>query len=110
MLHFGATLLAQAKGVESLLRSPMVPMLVLGYLFYLIVMRPESKRKAEHAKLVQELKKHDRVVTIGGIHGTVANAAKDSNEITLLIDENSNTKVRVLRTAVSQVVTGKEEK
>lgn len=110
--NFFVVLLAQAadapSGIEGMLRSGMLPILVLGILFYVMLIRPETRRKAEHAKLVDHLKKHDRVVTIGGIYGTVSNVQKDSSDVTLVVDENSNTKIRIQRNSISRVITDKQ--
>jgi preprotein translocase subunit YajC len=81
-------------------------MLFLAVLFYIMLVRPEKRRKEEHQKLVAALKKHDRVVTIGGIYAMVANAPQGSADVTLLIDENTNTRVRVQRSAIARVITG----
>lgn len=83
-------------------------MLMIGVLFYWMVLRPESKRRADQAKMHKELKKNDRVLTIGGIYGTVVNAGQDSDEITLKVDESSNTKLRVSRSAVQSVLNNKD--
>jgi preprotein translocase subunit YajC len=56
------------------------------------------------------LKKNDRIVTVGGIIGTVINAPKDSDEISIRIDESSNTRMRILRSAVNRVLGESEEK
>jgi preprotein translocase subunit YajC len=55
-----------------------------------------------------KLKKNDRVETVGGICGTVANIQKDSKYITLKIDETSNAKLKVLRSAILRVVVDDE--
>ena len=52
--------------------------------------RREQRRKEE---LLKSLKKNDRVVTIGGIYGTVANIVTDKNEVTLKVDDNTRLKV-----------------
>ncbi len=83
-------------------------MLFLAALFYIMLVRPEKRRKEEHQKLVAQLKKHDRVITIGGVYGMVANAPQGSPDVTLLIDENSNTRVKVQRSAIARVITSDE--
>jgi preprotein translocase subunit YajC len=82
------------------------PFIVIGLLFYFIVLRPERRRQLELKKMIGSLKKNDRVVTVGGIHGTVANASQDSDEIILKVDEATNTKLRVSRTAIARVLAG----
>ena len=83
-------------------------MLMIGALFYFMVLRPENKRRSEHDKMRQDLKKNDRVLTIGGIYGTVVNAHQESDEVTIKVDESSNTKLRITRTAIQTVLTNKE--
>jgi preprotein translocase subunit YajC len=75
-------------------------------LFFIIVMiivvfmmfRGPRKKQAEHHKMVQSLKKNDRVRTIGGIYGTVVDVRED--EIVLKIDESNNTKMRISPNAI----------
>jgi len=78
--------------------------LALGVLFYLMVLKPETTRRKGQEQMRTSLKKNDRVVTIGGIYGTIVNAPQDGDEITIKVDETSNTKLRILRTAVQTVL------
>lgn len=55
-----------------------------------------------------ELKKNDRIITIGGIHATVTNVSSGSDEVTVKIDEATNTKIRITRTAIQKVVNSKD--
>ena len=79
--------------------------LALGALFYFIIIRPEStKRKAQQA-LLDGVKKNDRVITVGGIHGTVASVNRDVDEVVIKVDESTGTKIRVSISSIVQVVT-----
>jgi preprotein translocase subunit YajC len=69
---------------------------------YFVLIRPEKKRQADHRKMLGALQKGDRVLTTGGIYGTVASIQDD--EVTLKIDESQNVRVRVARSAVSNVL------
>jgi preprotein translocase subunit YajC len=91
-------------GPFSLLLGPLFPFIVIGILFYLLLIRPERRKKAEMSQMLDALQKNDRVVTIGGIYGVVVNAQKGSEDVTIRVDESSNTRLRVLRSAVSRVV------
>ncbi len=95
---------AAQTGLASLLTS-MFPFLMIAVLFYLLMIRPERRKRSELAEMLQNLKKNDRVVTIGGIFGTVLAASKDSDEVTIKVDENSNTKLRIQRSAIARVLT-----
>jgi preprotein translocase subunit YajC len=54
--------------------------------------------------MLKNLKKNDRVVTAGGILGLVVNAAKDSDEVVVRVDENNNTRIHVLRSSIVRVL------
>ncbi len=82
--------------------TSMLPMLLaMGLVFYFLLIRPQSKEKKRRAEMLAAIKKNDRVVTIGGIHGTVVNVKDD--EITLKVDESNNTKITFSRAAIQQV-------
>ena len=76
-------------------------LLMLGILFgfmYLAVIRPERKRQKERSKFQSELAKGDRVVTAGGIHGTIA--ALDEHTITIKVSDN--VRIKLDRVAISR--------
>ncbi len=77
--------------------------IVLGLMFvlmYLLLFRAPRKKQQQHKQMMQALAKNDRVQTIGGIIGTVVDIKDD--EITLKIDESNNTKMKVIRSAISR--------
>ena len=69
-------------------------------LMYIILFRGPRKKQQQHKQMVQSLEKNHRIQTIGGIIGTVVDI-KD-NEITLKVDESNNTKIKILRSAISR--------
>jgi preprotein translocase subunit YajC len=73
-------------------------------LFYFLIMRPERRKQAEHKQLLEAIKKNDRVVTIGGIYGVVANVQRDADRVTLKIDEANNIKIDVTFNAIARVM------
>ena len=88
----------------QLLLGPWFPFIVIGVLFYFLLIRPERRKRTEVSQMLDNLKKNDHVVTIGGIYGVVINAQKGSEDVTIRVDDGNNTKLRVLRTAISRVV------
>ncbi len=79
--------------------SPMSGMWVLGLMFvvvYLFLIRPERKRQKAQQELRDSLAKGDKVITSGGIHGTIA--AIDEHIITLKVDDG--TRIKFSRNAV----------
>ena len=69
-------------------------------LMYMILFRGPRKKQQQHKQMIQSLAKNDKVQTIGGIIGTVMDVKE--NEITLKIDESNNTKIKILRSAISR--------
>lgn len=94
---------AGGRGLDSMLWQ-MWPFLAIIVLFYLLMIRPERRKRAELTAMLQNLKKNDRVVTIGGIYGTIVNAQKDLDEVTVRVDESTNTKLRMQRSAIARVL------
>ena len=99
------TLLAQAAGPppQPSLFSPMTALIAATiFLFYCIVILPEKKKRKDEDQARASLTKNDRVVTIGGIHGTVADTGGDEGVVTLKLD--GNTRIKINRTAIATVL------
>lgn len=97
----------QPDGIGAILNNPLVPLVGLFLLFYFIFIVPERRRKADEAKMMAALKKNDRIITVGGIHGTVVSAAPESDVVTIKIDEAGSTRVKLNRSAVARIVDAK---
>ncbi len=69
-------------------------------IFYFLIIRPQNKKQKETKKMLASLKKGDRVVSIGGIHGTIQSIKDDT--VVLRID--ANTKLTFSRSAISNVL------
>jgi preprotein translocase subunit YajC len=83
---------------EQLLQ--MLPMFVLiVVIFYFIIYRPQKQQREKHKALLNELKKGDKVVTSGGIWGTVTNIGKET--VTLQVAENA--KIKVIRDHIARL-------
>lgn len=110
---FGFEILAEgADPGGGLLGGPfgsVLPFLVIGMLFYLLLIRPEKKKRQEMDRMLDELKKDDEIVTVGGVWGLVVNVSKGSEYITIRVDEGTGAKLRVLRSAISRVITTKAD-
>ena len=89
--------------MDSFFSSMAIPLAITMVLMYLLLMRPEQKKRKEMEKLLSGIKKNDKVVTIGGIVGVVLVANPGSRFVTLRIDDGTGTKIKILRSAISQV-------
>lgn len=92
-----STIILQAAGGGSGMLSTLVPMVLIMVVFYFFMIRPQVKKAKDHKKLVEDLKKGDKIVTTAGIHGRIV----DMNETTFLIEVEGGTKIRFDKTAIS---------
>jgi preprotein translocase subunit YajC len=91
------------------LTSLLAPLVIIGFLFYFMILRPQRAKEQRFRDMVAALKENDRVVTIGGIYGVVTNVQRDADRITIRIDETNNTKIRVASSAIARVLTDETE-
>ena len=96
----GATAGGGFGGLEQMFL--IVPIIAV---FYFFMIRPQQKKAKEHRALISAVKRGDRIVTIGGMLGTVTKVV-DNNEIQIEIAEG--VRVRILRSSVSDVVNRSE--
>jgi preprotein translocase subunit YajC len=91
------------SGAASLVQF--LPIIAIGLIFYFLVIAPANKQRKKTQEMLSALKKGDRVLTTGGIYGTIQ--AVEPEAVYLKIADN--VKVKVARSAVSGVVTGESE-
>ena len=78
--------------------------IVLAFVFvYFFLIRPQKREQEQKQSLLSALKKNDRVVTTGGMFGTIVNLKDD--EVTLRVDDQNKVKIRFAKSAIARVVT-----
>jgi preprotein translocase subunit YajC len=98
MLALSLTI-AQAQPAPGGGLSFLFPLLAIFIVFYFFMIRPQARREKERRAMIDAVKKGDKVVTAGGIHGTVVQV----DEGTLLIQVDQNVKLRFEKSAVGSV-------
>jgi preprotein translocase subunit YajC len=73
--------------------------------FYFLVIRPQNKKKKDAQKMLENIKRGDKVVTIGGLHGTVESAKEQA--VVLKVDDN--TKLMFEKSAIAKVVSRSDD-
>ena len=81
---------------------------VMFVVMYLLVFRGPRQKQQQHKQMVQSLEKNDKVRTIGGIFGTVVDIKGD--EVTLKVDESTNTKIKVAASAIGKNLSKDKDK
>jgi preprotein translocase subunit YajC len=98
---------AQAQGAQGGdAFSSFVPLIVIFGIFYFLVIRPQQKRAKEHDAQLKALKKDDKIITSGGIYGTITAVRENILEVKIA----DNVRVQLSRSAVSDVIKDASEK
>jgi preprotein translocase subunit YajC len=92
------------QGGSSLLVS-FIPILLIFLVFYLLLILPQQKKQKKHLNMLNSLRKGDRIVTNGGMYGTVA----DVKEHIIVLKISDDVKVELVKNAIAAVVDKKEE-
>jgi preprotein translocase subunit YajC len=79
----------------------LMPLLLIFVVFYFLLIRPQQKKMKQHRDMIGALKRGDRVVTGGGIIGTVVKLEEDN---TLLVEIAKDVRVRVARSTISDLL------
>lgn len=79
-----------------------VPWILIFVVFYFLLIRPQQKQAQEHKKMLEALKRGDRVLTSGGLYGVIAAVKGKVLEVKL----SEELKVMVAKSAVTEVVAG----
>ncbi|MFA6904716.1 MAG: preprotein translocase subunit YajC [Sphaerochaeta sp.] len=98
----------EASGAAGSTGSMMTTFVTFGLIiviFYFLIIRPQKKRDKETKEMLAAIKKGDKVVSIGGIHGTVVVV----KETTVVVKVDDNTRIEFSRNAISSIVNRKAE-
>ena len=86
-----------AAGIMSLL-----PFVLIFFVIYFLMIRPQVKRQKETKNMLENLKKGDKIITTGGIIGTISGIKEKDNIVILKVDQN--VKIDMLKTGVARVL------
>ena len=75
-----------------------LPLVLILGVFYVLLMRPQQKKMDELARMIKALKRGDRIVTAGGIHGKIT---KLEGEDTLIVEIADGVQVKVVRSTIT---------
>lgn len=91
---------APAAGQSPIMQF--LPLVAIIVVFYFFMIRPQMKKAKEQKKYIEALKKGDKILTIGGIYGKIADIKEDG---TILMEVEDGSKMKISKNAVSQDAT-----
>ena len=93
--------MAQGAGGGSGFLIQIAPLVLIFAVFYFLLIRPQQKKMKDHRSMVDSLTKGDKVVTAGGLLGTIV---KIEDERIASVEISDNVKVKVVRSTITEVV------
>lgn len=89
-----------AQGGNPLMQ--LLPLMAIVVVFYFFMIRPQMKKAKEQKKYIEQLKKGDKILTIGGIYGKISELKDDG---TLIMEVEDGSKMKISKNAVSNDAT-----
>lgn len=84
--------------------SGILPLVLMLVVFYFLLIRPQQKKLNDHKKMVEALRRGDKIITSGGLHGTIAKI----DEEFIQLDIADDTRVKLDKNSVAVVLTRTE--
>ena len=79
----------------------LMPIILVMIIFYFLLIRPQQKRAKQHKAMLAELKRGDKIITNGGLTGTIVKVLDESD--TIEVEIAKDVKVNVVRTMIADV-------
>ena len=92
-------LFAQSEQVPGSGIAAFLPFLLIGLIFYFLILRPQSKQKKDHDTMLANLKVGNKILTRGGIYGKIV-SFQGKNDYKVTIDTGSGNKLTIARSYI----------
>ena len=93
----------------GMLGSPLFMIAIIFFGYYFLIMMPQKKERAERQKMLDSLKKGDRVVTTSGVHAKVVDISKGNEGEVVTLECSRNVQIDFSRSAIAAVLKRKED-
>ncbi|MDX2039273.1 MAG: preprotein translocase subunit YajC [Isosphaeraceae bacterium] len=84
--------------------STLIPLLPIPILFYFLMIRPQQQQEKKRREMLGAMQRNDRIVTSGGIHGTIVGLDAENETVTVRIDDDRGVKVVFSKAAIVRIV------
>jgi preprotein translocase subunit YajC len=100
MFAFLFLIMGGQQGQPNSMWGFMFPMILIFAIMYFLILRPQAKRQKEHQKMLNSLEKGDRVVTAGGIYGSIVGVKEKENIVIVKVADN--VKLEIARSGIAR--------
>ena len=91
-------MIERGENMEGL--TSLLPIIIMFAIFYFLLIRPQQKKQKQIKEMQDNLKKDDRIITIGGLHGTIDSLDEDK----VVIKAGDGSRLTYDRTSIREVV------
>jgi preprotein translocase subunit YajC len=84
----------------------LLPFVFIAFMLYLFLLRPAQRQEQQRKALLASIKKNDRVLTTGGIYGTVVAISDKDDEVTVKVDDNC--RLKMVKSSIARNLTNEE--
>jgi len=86
-----------------------LPLLIIMFaIMYFLIIRPQKQKEKKRLELISNVRKQDKIVTTGGVHGVVVSVKE--NEVVVRVDDAKDVKLRIDKSAITTVSAPRDEK
>ncbi len=100
-------LIAAAQGQGNPMKTMLPLMIIMFAVMYFLIIRPQKQKEKKRLEMISNVRKQDRVVTAGGVHGVVTSVKE--NEVIVRIDDAKDVKIKIDKSAVTSISVPKGE-
>jgi preprotein translocase subunit YajC len=83
-------------------------MIIMFAVMYFLIIRPQKQKEKKRKEMISNVRKQDKVVTAGGVHGVVVSVKE--NEVIVRVDDTKDVKIKVDKSALTSVSVPRSEK
>jgi preprotein translocase subunit YajC len=105
-----SAILWQSSGAGSILGNPLIMMVVVMGIFYVMLILPQQRQRKKLQQMLAALKSGDKVITNGGIYGTINGIDGDTIILKIADTGSAPVKIRIARSAITQVEASEDAK
>ncbi len=99
--------LAAAEGKGNPMMQFLPVMIIMFAVMYFLIIRPQKQKEKKRQELISNVRKQDRIVTAGGVHGIVTSVKE--NEVIARVDDAKDIKIKIDKSAITSVSAPKGE-
>lgn len=100
--------LLQTAAKQSNPMMQFLPLLIIMFaIMYFLIIRPQKQKEKKRLEMISNVRKQDKIVTVGGVHGVVVSVKE--NEVLVRVDDAKDVKLRIDKSAITAVTASKDE-